>query len=78
MPIILPQGGFPMVREFTDREYAVIVDSLTHMRDEIRAEGRATPTIDSALPKFFAMADLSGCQFTALTGADVIKFHEAR
>jgi hypothetical protein len=43
-----------LARDFlTDSEYAVTIDSLAIVRDQIIAEGRDTPTIDSALAKLY-------------------------
>ncbi len=39
------------MKTLTDSEYAVTLDSLSMTRDSIRAEGRDTPNIDSALAK---------------------------
>lgn len=35
----------------TDRQVAVIIDSLAQTRDALRAQGVATPTIDETLAK---------------------------
>lgn len=52
---------------FTDSEYAVIIDSLSFMRDNIRSTSdRPTPNIDSALAKFHSFARPSGCEFQVI------------
>ena len=59
-----------MIQKFSDREYAVMYDSLAQTRDRIREMGHETPTIDSALTKLGAWATPSGCEFLAVTGED--------
>ena len=39
------------MRELTDSEFAVTLDSLSMVREQIQAEGRDTPNIDSAMSK---------------------------
>jgi hypothetical protein len=37
--------------ELTDREVAVVIDSLAFARSELQRDGMGTPNIDSALEK---------------------------
>jgi hypothetical protein len=46
--LVLPYGEHDTLN---GRELAAVIDSLSITRDKIRAEGRDTPTIDSALEK---------------------------
>lgn len=40
------------MRDFlTDREFAVMIDSLAIVRDQLQGRGQLTPNIDSALAK---------------------------
>lgn len=55
---------------FTDREYAVLYDSLAQAAERLEAEGVGTPTIRSALDKLASWADPAGCDFLALPRAD--------
>jgi len=41
--------------ELNDNEVAVLIDSLTLTKERIRAEGRDTPTIDSAQAKIYSL-----------------------
>ena len=59
-----------MIIEFTDNDYAVMLDSLTITRDKIRGEGRDTPNIDEAIAKMSRWAKPTGCQFLVVTGED--------
>lgn len=59
-----------MIIEFTDNEYAVILDSLSIARKQINRPNIPTPNIDSALTKLGSFAKPSGCEFTIVTGED--------
>lgn len=63
------------VYQFTDAEYAVIMDSLAFQRAEIRRlnpDVSATPNIDSAITKMNHWASPMGCEFVVATGKDAV------
>lgn len=55
--------------QLTDSEVAVLIDSLAHMRDRIRAEGYDAPNVEGALDKIKSLMTPStnGLTITAQT-----------
>jgi hypothetical protein len=58
-------------QKFTDKDFAVTVDSLGEMRDQVKSKGLAVPNVEAALKKFNSWARPEGCEFLVLTGADM-------
>lgn len=59
-----------MIREFTDTDYAVILDCLTIVRDQLKGDNLPTPNVEAVIEKMGSWAKPTGCGFTALTGDD--------
>ena len=59
-----------MIIQFTDNDYAVIVDSLSFNRRYISEQGHDTPNLNETIAKMSKWADPSGCQFLVVTGDD--------
>jgi hypothetical protein len=62
-----------VIYDFTDTEYAVMLDALAMAREKVLAdapEGTPTTNIDSASAKMRSWASPSGCGFLAVTGDD--------
>ena len=54
--------------QFTDTDYAVIIDSLSRMRRQLQAEGIATPNVEATIAKFCQWGSPMGCEFAVIPG----------
>ena len=61
----------PTMWEFTDDEYAVMLDALSTMRDNLDRQRVPHPILDEAIRKFTAWAKPTGCEFLVVTGTDM-------
>jgi hypothetical protein len=59
-----------MIIEFTDNDYAVMLDCMGITREGIRKQGMPTPNIDAAMEKMCKWGGPAGCEFLVVTGED--------